>query len=87
MYTTYERAVQYLPNPRYTISYVLVEPKSLSDVERIKQQVQALGYVALTKDEFMQRTADLFVYKIGGGTNMLIMALLTSRQVRRHFNG
>ena len=24
LYTTYERAVQYIPNPRYTISYVLV---------------------------------------------------------------
>jgi putative ABC transport system permease protein len=77
LYTTYERAVQYLPNPRYTISYVLVEPKSLSDVQRIKQQVQTLGYLALTKDEFMQRTADFFVYKTGGGTNMLIMALIS----------
>ena len=28
LYTTYERAIQYIPNPRYTISYVLVEPKS-----------------------------------------------------------
>jgi len=77
LYTTYERAAQYLPNPRYTISYVLVEPKSLSDVQRIKQQVEALGYLALTKDEFMQRTADFFVYKTGGGTNMLIMVLIS----------
>jgi putative ABC transport system permease protein len=45
LYTTFERAAQYLPNPRYTISYVLVEPKSLADVQRIKQQVQALGYM------------------------------------------
>jgi putative ABC transport system permease protein len=77
LYTTYERAVQYLPNPRYTISYVLVEPKSPSDVERIKQQVKDLGYLALTKEEFMQRTADFFVYKTGGGTNMLIMVLIS----------
>jgi len=77
LYTTYERAAQYLPNPRYTISYVLVEPKSLSDVQRIKQQVQALGYQALTKDEFMEKTADFFVYKTGGGTNMLIMAAIS----------
>ena len=77
LYTTYERAAQYLPNPRYTISYVLVEPKSLSDVKGIKQQVQALGYMALTKDEFMQKTADFFVYKTGGGTNMLIMAAIS----------
>ena len=32
LYTTYERALQYLPNPRFTISYILVEPKSPADV-------------------------------------------------------
>ena len=77
LYTTYERAVQYLPNPRYTISYVLVEPKRPADVQRIKQEVHALGYMALTKQEFMNRTADFFVYKTGGGTNMLIMVTIS----------
>lgn len=77
LYTTYERAIQYLPNPRFTISYVLVEPKSPADIETIKQQVQTLGYLALTKEEFMQRTANFFVYKTGGGTNMLIMTLIS----------
>lgn len=77
LYTTYERAVQYVPNPRYTISYVLVEPKTLRDTEAIKQQVRALGYLALTKEEFMKRTADFFVYQTGGGTNMLIMTVIS----------
>jgi putative ABC transport system permease protein len=77
LYTTYTRAVQYLPNPRYTISYVLVEPQTAGDIKAIKDQVQALGYLALTKEEFMQRTADFFVYKTGGGTNMLIMMLIS----------
>ena len=77
LYTTYERAIQYIPNPRYTISYVLVEPKSASDIARIKKQVEALGYRARTKEEFMQRTADFFVYRTGGGTNMLIMMLIS----------
>ena len=77
LYTTYERAVQYLPNPRYTISYVLVEPKTPKDTEAIKQQVRALGYLALTKNEFMQRTANFFVYQTGGGTNMLIMTVIS----------
>jgi len=77
LYTTYERAVQYIPNPRYTISYVLVEPKNASDIPRIKQQVEALGYRARTKEEFMQRTADFFVYQTGGGTNMLIMTAIS----------
>ena len=77
LYTTYERAVQYVPNPRYTISYVLVEPKTLKDTESIKEQVRALGYLALTKEEFMQRTANFFVYQTGGGTNMLIMTVIS----------
>ena len=77
LYTTYERAVQYIPNPRYTISYVLVEPKTRNDIPRIKQQVEALGYRARTKEEFMRRTADFFIYETGGGTNILIMTAIS----------
>ena len=77
LYTTYYRAIQYIPNPRYTISYVLVEPKSASDIPRIEKEVEALGYKARTKAEFMQRTADFFVYQTGGGTNMLIMTAIS----------
>ncbi len=77
LYTTYQRAAEFLPNPRYTISYVLVEPKSAAYVQRIKEQVHTLGYLALTKDEFMRRTADFFIYQTGGGTNMLIMTTIS----------
>jgi putative ABC transport system permease protein len=77
LYTTYERAIQYIPNPRYTISYVLVEPKSTNEIPRIKQQAEALGYRARTKEEFMQRTEDFFIYKTGGGTNILIMTAIS----------
>ena len=77
LYTTYERAIQYIPNPRYTTSYVLVEPKSASDIPQIKQQVEALGYRARTKEEFMQKTADFFIYETCGGTNILIMTAIS----------
>jgi putative ABC transport system permease protein len=77
LYTTYERAIRYIPNPRFTISYVLVEPKNTSDIPRIKQQVEALGYRARTKEEFMKNTEDFFLYKTGGGTNLLIMMLIS----------
>ena len=77
LYTTYERAIQYIPNPRYTISYVLVEPKSASDIPQIKKQVEALGYQARTKEEFMTQTADFFIYQTGGGTNILIMTAIS----------
>ncbi len=77
LYTTFERAIQYIPNPRYTTSYVLVEPKSASDIPQIKQQVTALGYRARTREEFMQNTENFFVFQTGGGTNLLIMTMIS----------
>lgn len=77
LYTTYERAIQYIPNPRYTISYVLVEPKSADDIQKIKQQVSTLGYLAVTKQEFMRRTTDFYIYQTGVGTNILIMTVIS----------
>jgi putative ABC transport system permease protein len=77
LYTTYYRAVQYIPNPRFTISYVLVKPKSPADVPKIKKAVAALGYLAVTKDEFIRKNAAFFVFQTGGGTNILIMTLIS----------
>jgi putative ABC transport system permease protein len=77
LYTTYSRVLQYLPTPRFTISYVLVEPKSPADVVRIKQQVQALGYLALTKEEFIDRISNFYKYQTGVGTNILIMTVMS----------
>jgi len=77
LYTTYERAIQYIPNPRFTISYVLVEPKSKDDIPRIERQVEALGYRARTKEEFIKKTEDFFIYKTGGGMNMMIMTAIS----------
>jgi putative ABC transport system permease protein len=77
LYTTYNRAIQYIPNPRYTISYLLVEPKTLADIPQIKQQVDALGYRALTKNEFMQRSIHYYIFQTGMGTNLLIMTIIT----------
>ena len=37
LYTTYYRALQYIPNTRFTISYILVEPKTAADIASIKQ--------------------------------------------------
>jgi len=77
LYTTYERALQYLPNPRFTISYVLVEPKSAADIAQIKQQVQALGYLALTRDEFVSRITTFYMFQTGVGMNILIMTVMS----------
>ena len=77
LYTTYHRALQYIPNPRFTISYVLVEPKSEADIGQIKTEVAALGYRALTKDEFTQKISNFYKYKTGLGTNILIMTAVS----------
>ena len=76
LYTTYNRALQYLPNPRFTISYVLVQPKSANDIPKIKEQVKAMGYVALTRDEFVDRTSSFYMWQTGLGINIMIMAVM-----------
>ncbi|HXR20274.1 MAG TPA: ABC transporter permease [Steroidobacteraceae bacterium] len=77
LYTTYNRALQYIPTTRFTISYLLVEPKSPNDVATIKRQVAAAGYLALTKDEFIDKISDFYKYQTGIGTNMLIMTVVS----------
>ncbi len=77
LYTTYNRALQYIPNPRFTISYLLVEPKSPADVASIKAQVAKAGYLALTKDEFISKIAKFYMYQTGIGTNMMIMTVIS----------
>jgi len=77
LYTTYSRAIEYIPTTRFTISYVLARPKSDAAVAGIKQQVAKLGYIAFTKDEFNQRIADYYTYKTGIGTNILLMTVIS----------
>ncbi len=77
LYTTYNRAVQYLPNARFTTAYVLAEPKSRADVARIKSEVARLGYLALTEGEFIKKTSDFYMYQTGVGVNLLLMTLVS----------
>jgi len=77
LYTTYTRALQYIPNTRFTISYLLVEPKSPRDVPGIEQQVRAEGYLALTKDEFMNKISQFYMFHTGLGVNLLMMTAIS----------
>jgi putative ABC transport system permease protein len=77
LYTTYHRAIEYIPSTRFTISYILVQPKSTAAIAGIKQQVAKLGYVALTKEEFNQRISDFYTYQTGIGTNILLMTVIS----------
>jgi putative ABC transport system permease protein len=77
LYTTYSRAIEYIPSMRFTLSYILAQAKSEVDVASIKQQVTKLGYVALTKDEFKERISNYYTYKTGIGTNLLLMTVIS----------
>lgn len=77
LYTTYSRAIEYIPTTRFTISYVLAQAKSDAAVAGIKQQVAKLGYVALTKDEFNKQITNFYTYKTGIGTNILLMTVIS----------
>jgi putative ABC transport system permease protein len=77
LYTTYFRAIQYIPSTRYTTSYILVEPKNTAAVAHIKQEVAKLGYLALTNAEFRDKISTYYKYKTGLGTNILLMTLIS----------
>jgi len=77
LYTTYNRALQYIPSTRFTTSYILVEPKADSDIPYIKQQVDRFGYLALTSGEFQGRISDYLKYQTGIGTNTLLMTVIS----------
>ena len=77
LYTTFTRAIQYIPSPRFTMAYILVEPKSPKDISHIKEEVAKAGYLALTNTEFQQRVANYYKYETGVGTNILVMTMIS----------
>ena len=77
LYTTFKRAISYIPSTRFTTAFILVDPKSSSDVPYIKEQVAKLGYEALTKEEFIEKTSTFYKYQTGLGTNLLIMTIIS----------
>lgn len=77
LYTTYRRATEYVPSPRFTISYVLVEPTSAAAIPGIEEAVRELGYLALTQHAFSDRIANFYKYETGIGTNILLMTVIS----------
>ena len=76
LYTTYSRAVEYLPNARFTIAYVLVKPKSEAAIPGIAREVAKIGYLALTAEQFEAKVSDYYKYQTGVGTNILFMTII-----------
>jgi len=77
LYTTYNRARSYIPSSRFTMSFVLVEPKSVADIPHIQSQIKGLGYQALTRAQFTKKISDFYKFKTGLGMNVLIMTVIS----------
>jgi putative ABC transport system permease protein len=77
LYTTFSRALQYIPSTRYTMSYILVEPKTPGALAGIQREVARLGYSAFSKEQFIERIGDFYKYKTGVGTNILLMTAVS----------
>lgn len=77
LYTTYSRATEFIPTTRFTVSYVLLEPKHAADIAQIKAEVAKLGYRTLTRDEFDQRITQFYTYQTGVGINILLMTIIS----------
>lgn len=77
LYTTYNRAIEYIPSMRFTISFIMIEPKRSEDIPFIEQEVARIGYTAVTKEEFIQKITHFYMFQTGLGTNLLIMTLIS----------
>jgi putative ABC transport system permease protein len=77
LYTTFRRAIQYIPSTRFTTAYILVEPKSESAIPSIRHQVKRLGYLALTDEGFIQKISDFYMFQTGLGMNVLLMTVIS----------
>jgi len=76
LYTTYSRAIQYIPSMRYTMSFVLVEPKSPAAIPHIQEEVEKLGYDVTTEQGFIDRITNWYMFRTGMGMNLLLMTAI-----------
>lgn len=77
LYTTYSRAITYIPTTRYTNSFVLIEPKNDSDIPYIQGEIAKLGYQALTREQFVTKISDFYKFQTGLGINVFLMTIIS----------
>ena len=77
LYTTFSRAIQYIPSMRYTVSYILVEPADAAAIPGIKADVARLGYEVLTEAELIRKITHWYMFGTGMGINLLIMTAIS----------
>jgi putative ABC transport system permease protein len=77
VYTTYERAMRYVPRERRTLSYVLAKAKDGVPVEDVVQRIRAqTGLGAFTEEEFGWKTIMWVLKNTGIGINFGTTILL-----------
>jgi putative ABC transport system permease protein len=77
VYTTYERAIRYVPRERRTLSYVLVKPKDGIPIEEVTRQIrEQTGLGAFTAEEFSWKTIGWVLKNTGIGINFGTTILL-----------
>lgn len=76
VYSRYSEALQYIPQERKTLSFVLVEAKE-TDIRSVCQQIDSqTGLKALTRDEFIWSTTSYYIENTGIPINFGITVLL-----------
>jgi putative ABC transport system permease protein len=77
LYTTFNRAIQYIPSMRYTISFILVEPRNAAAIAHIQDEVHRLGYDVVTEQGLIDRITSWYMLHTGMGTNLLLMTTIS----------
>lgn len=77
LFTTYHRAVTYVPGDRRAMSFVLAAPKAgVSDAELAARIGAATGLGAFTSDQFVRRTLTYYVKNTGIAINFGMTIIL-----------
>ncbi|MGD0674549.1 MAG: ABC transporter permease [Polyangiaceae bacterium] len=77
LYTTFNRAIQYIPSMRYTISFILIEPRNDAAIPHIQAEVTHLGYDVVTEQGLIDRITNWYIMHTGMGTNLLMMTTIS----------
>lgn len=77
IYTTYSRAVRYVPGDRRVLTFVLASPKpGVTDAELAERIARETGLGALTRDQFVERTLRYYAKNTGIVINFGMTVLL-----------
>ena len=78
LYTTFNRAIQYIPSMRYTISFILVEPQNAGGhPAHPARRSLASATTTLTEEGLIDRITNWYMFQTGMGINLLLMTAIS----------